>query len=180
MSQTQTFSIRMLSEVAIVAALAMALSYVPLQVGWFEISLGTSLIILIALRHGTLVGIATGLIWGLLHFALGKVYFLSVPQVLIEYILAFAFAGFAGLAHKSFVKSEQNRYIVMAVIIGAFAKYFWHFVAGVIFWSDYAWKGWGAVSYSLVINGVSGLLTGLVAIIILLTVKQVYPKIFKA
>lgn len=180
MSQTQTFNIRMLAEIAIVAALAMALSYVPLQIGWFEISLGTTLIVLIALRHGTLVGLTTGLIWGLLHFALGKVYFLSISQVLIEYVLAFTFAGFAGLAHKSFVKTNQTRFIVLAVVIGAFAKYFWHFVAGVVFWSDYAWKGWGAVSYSLIINGVSGLLTGIVASIILITIKAAYPKLFKA
>ncbi|MDN6771323.1 MAG: energy-coupled thiamine transporter ThiT, partial [Lactococcus sp.] len=98
MSQKQVFSIRTLAEIAIVAALAMALSLIPLQVMWFEISLGTLLIALISLRHGTLIGIITGLIWGLLHFVLGKVYFLSVPQVLIEYVLAFSFAGFAGLA----------------------------------------------------------------------------------
>ena len=178
MSQTQVFSISILAEVAIVAALAMALSFIPLQVAWFEISLGTTLIVLISLRHGTLVGLITGLIWGLLHFALGKVYFLSVPQVFIEYVLAFTFAGFAGLAQKPFAKTGKNRYIVLAVIISAFAKYFWHFVAGVIFWSDYAWKGWGAVSYSLIINGVSGIMTALAAIIILIAVKKAYPKLF--
>ena len=133
MSQTQVFSIRILAEVAIVAALAMALSFIPLQVAWFEISLGTTLIVLISLRHGTLVGLITGLIWGLLHFALGKVYFLSVPQVFIEYVLAFTFAGFAGLAQKPFAKTGKNRYIVLAVIISAFAKYFFHFLASVIF-----------------------------------------------
>ena len=122
MSQTQVFSIRILAEVAIVAALAMALSFIPLQVAWFEISLGTTLIVLISLRHGTLVGLITGLIWGLLHFALGKVYFPSVPQVLIEYVLAFTFAGFAGLAQKPFAKTGKNRYIVLAVINSAFAK----------------------------------------------------------
>lgn len=180
MSQHTFFNIRILTEIAIIAALAMALSLIPLSVGWFEISLGTILIVLISLRHGTSIGIITGLIWGLLHFVLGKVYFLSVPQVLIEYILAFAFAGFAGLATKSFKQTGKAKYIVLAVIIGAFAKYFWHFVAGVIFWSDYAWKGWGAVSYSLVINGVSFLLTAITAIIVLLVINKVAPKLFKA
>ena len=36
----------------------------------------------------------------------------------------------------------------------------------------------GAVSYSLIINGVSGLLTALAAIIILIAVKKAYPKLF--
>ncbi|GAB2023605.1 energy-coupled thiamine transporter ThiT [Pseudolactococcus yaeyamensis] len=178
MSQTQVFSIRILAEVSIIAALAMALSYIPLEIRWIEISLGTVLIILISLRHGTLIGLMTGFIWGLLHFALGKVYFLSVPQVLIEYVLAFTFSGFAGLAQKPFAKTGRNCYIILAVIIGVFAKYFWHFIAGVIFWSDYAWKGWGAVSYSLVINGTSAILTGLVAAILLITIKKAYPKLF--
>ena len=179
MSQKQVFSIRTLAEIAIVAALAMALSLIPPQVMWFEISLGTLLIALISLRHGTLIGIITGLIWGLLHFVLGKVYFLSVPQVLIEYVLAFSFAGFAGLARQPFIKTGKDRFIVLAIVLGALAKYFWHFVAGVIFWSDYAWKGWGAVSYSLIINGVSCLLTMIVGSIILLVIRKAAPKLFK-
>ena len=179
MSQHTVFNIRVLTEIAIIAALAMALSLIPLTVGWFEISLGTMLIVLISLRHGTGIGIITGLIWGLLHFVLGKVYFLSVPQVLIEYVLAFSFAGFAGLVANEFKQTGKSRYIIFAVIIGAFAKYFWHFVAGVIFWSDYAWKGWGAVSYSLVINGVSGILTAITATIVLLIIYKVAPKLFK-
>ena len=82
------------------------------------------------------------------------------------------------MVQKPFAKTGKNRYLIFAVLIAAFAKYFWHFVAGVIFWSDYAWKGWGAVSYSLIINGVSGLLTALAAIIILIAVKKAYPKLF--
>lgn len=179
MSQHTVFNIRVLTEIAIIAALAMALSFIPLSISWFEISLGTMLIVLISLRHGTGIAIITGLIWGLLHFVLGKVYFLSVPQVLIEYVLAFASAGLAGLAAKPFKQTGKARYIVLAVIIGAFAKYFWHFVAGVIFWSSYAWKGWGAVSYSLVINGVSGILTAVTAIIVLLVIYKVAPNLFK-
>jgi thiamine transporter len=179
MSHTNFFNIRILAEVAITAALAMALSFIPLQVGWFEISLGTALIILIALRHGTLIGLTTGLVWGLLHFVLGKVYFLSIPQVLIEYILAFASAGLAGLVRKPFAKTGKVQLLILAVLIGVGAKYFWHFVAGVVFWSDYAWKGWGAISYSLVINGISAILTGIVAAIVLITVKKAYPKLFQ-
>ncbi len=38
-----------------------------------------------------------GFIWGILHFPLGQVYYLSVVQVLIEYPIAYTFAGAAGL-----------------------------------------------------------------------------------
>jgi thiamine transporter len=172
-------NVRLLAEIAIVAALAMLLSLIPLSISWFEISLGTPLVILVALRRGPVVGVLTGLVWGLLHFVLGRVYFLSIPQVLIEYVLAFSFAGLAGLMFKPFAKTGKANLLVTAVLIGTFAKYFWHFIAGVIFWSDYAWKGWGAVAYSLVINGVSFILTAIFGIIVLLVLQKAAPQLFK-
>ena len=83
-------------EVAIIAALSMAMSFIPDFAGWFH-RRGEQLFLLFSLRRGLTPGLATGLLWGLLHFALGKVAFLSVEQVLIEYVIAFAVMGLAGL-----------------------------------------------------------------------------------
>ncbi|MCC9736877.1 energy-coupled thiamine transporter ThiT, partial [Streptococcus agalactiae] len=75
-----------LIETAIFAALAMALSMIPDFASWFTPSFGAIPLILFALRRGTKYGLFAGLIWGLLHFVLSKVYYLSLSQVFIEYI----------------------------------------------------------------------------------------------
>ncbi len=55
--------------------------------------------------------------------------------------------------------SKQNQgkkvlaYIILATFIGSFARYFCHFIAGIIFWGQYAPKGQSAVLYSLIVNG---------------------------
>lgn len=54
-------------------------------------------VVIYSFRRGFLPGLASGFIWGLLHILLGKAYILTVSQGLIEYLLAFACAGFAGL-----------------------------------------------------------------------------------
>lgn len=92
-------------EGTIVAALALVLSLIPLQIGSsFSISLGQIPLTLFALRRGWKAGLLSGFIWGILHFPTGQVYYLSVIQVLIEYPIAFTFAGFAGLFSKRMQK----------------------------------------------------------------------------
>ena len=85
-------------EGTIVAALAMVLSLIPIQIGSsFSISLGQIPLTLFALRRGTKAGMLAGFILGHPTFPLGQVYYLSVVQVLIEYPIAYTFAGAAGL-----------------------------------------------------------------------------------
>ncbi|NLM65836.1 MAG: hypothetical protein GX180_01455 [Enterococcus sp.] len=74
---------KILVDGTLMAALAMVFSLIPLQVGSsFSISLGQIPLTIFALRRGVKPGLLAGLVWGLLHFPLGQVYFLSVPQVL--------------------------------------------------------------------------------------------------
>lgn len=61
-----------LIETALVAAFAMALSYIPDFASWFTPSFGAVPVVLFALRRGPKYGTLAGLIWGLLHFILGK------------------------------------------------------------------------------------------------------------
>ena len=78
-----------LIETALVAAFAMALSYIPDFASWFTPSFGAVPVVLFALRRGPKYGTLAGLIWGLLHFILGKVWYLALSQVIIEYIITF-------------------------------------------------------------------------------------------
>ena len=118
-------------EGTIMAALAMVLSLIPLDFGSsFSISLGQIPLTIFAIRRGWKPGLMAGLVWGLLHFPLGKVWFLSVLQVLIEYPFAFTFVGFAGLyankihlAIRNGSKGSVQRLLVQATFTGAFARY---------------------------------------------------------
>lgn len=65
-------------EGTILAALAMVLSFIPLKIGVsFSISLGQIALTVFAARRGLKPGLLAGLIWGLLHFPLGNVYYLT-------------------------------------------------------------------------------------------------------
>ena len=76
---------------------------------------------------------AAGLLWGLIHFPLGKVSFLSVEQVLIEYIIAFTVMGLAGLVYGPFQKALKNDKFSSAIVwsgiaalLGVGVRYFVH------------------------------------------------------
>ncbi|MGX7306763.1 energy-coupled thiamine transporter ThiT [Enterococcus durans] len=173
-------------EGTIVAALALVLSLIPLQIGSsFSILLGQIPLTLFALRRGWKAGLLSGFIWGILHFPTGQVYYLSVIQVLIEYPIAFTFAGFAGLFSKRMQKNviEGNTRgmtttIVSGTIVGVGARYFWHFIAGVVFWGSYALWGMNPWIFSFVMNGASGLATGVVTIVVLIGIERTMPALF--
>ena len=60
----------------IMAALAMVLSLIPLDFGSsFQFLLGQIPLTIFAIRRGWKPGLMAGLVWGLLHFPLGKVWF---------------------------------------------------------------------------------------------------------
>ncbi|MEG0237766.1 energy-coupled thiamine transporter ThiT, partial [Cetobacterium sp.] len=144
----------------------------------FSISIGMIPVVVYSFRRGILAGFSSGFIWGLLHILLGKAYILTVSQALIEYLLAFACAGFAGLyASKiqKLIKDGKTPWLqlFLGVLLGTGVRYIWHFVAGVIFWGEFATWGLSPVAYSLVINGTNAVLTAAATfIVILLLVKK--------
>ncbi|EOH99219.1 hypothetical protein UAY_01996 [Enterococcus moraviensis ATCC BAA-383] len=173
-------------EGTIIAAIAMVLSFIPTNIGSsFSISLGMIPITLYALRRGTKAGFFSAFIWGLLHFPLAQVYYLMPAQVIIEYILAFGFAGFAGvyseklqqaIRDKEYAKS--SRIIMYASFFGTLMRYFWHFVAGVMFWGSFALWGMNPWLFSFVMNGLSGLATAITTTIVLMLLLKIDPQLF--
>ena len=69
--------------------------------------------------------------------------------------------------------------IIWASFLATFARFFWHFVAGFIYWGEYAPEGWSPVFFSLVMNGASALLTALATAFILVIIYKRYPKLFQ-
>lgn len=181
---SKNFQLSALIETALVAALAMALSYIPDFASWFTPSFGAIPLVLFALRRGTKYGVLAGLIWGLLHFILGKVWYLALSQVLIEYIVAFVSMGLAGIFTVPFqnalAKDNKRRalfYATGGALLAIFVRYFWHFVAGFIFWGSYA-NGMSPYLYSFMVNGTAGLLTLVFVILALAIIIPTQGKLF--
>lgn len=174
-------------EGTIVAALAIVLSLLPTNIGpSLSLSLGMIPLTLYALRRGFWPGILSGFLWGVLHFLVGNAAILTFWQGLIEYFIAFAFAGFSGLLSANIqhtISHQQTKrtwmWIIVASLLGTFARFFWHFVAGVIFWGNYAPEGMSPYVYSFITNGLSALLTTVATSIVLILLYTSSPRLFK-
>lgn len=151
-------------EAAFFAAIAMVLDLLPSITIAPAVTISFSMvpIFILAFRWGFKVSFLSGFLWGLLQLTTGNFYFLSIIQFLIEYFIAFAFIGFAGFFHpviqkalKQGSKLTVSIWIVVAVFVGSLARYFWHFIAGVVFWGDYAPEGMSPVMYSFAMNGLA-------------------------
>lgn len=149
-------------EAAVFAALAVILDLLPsIRLSpAISISFAMVPVFIVAFRWGLRAGLISGFLWGLLQVVLGDIYFLTPLQFAIEYFVAFTFVGFAGLLYRPIQTSLKNgnrkqllMWAILGVIAGSLARYFWHFVAGFIFWGEYAPEGQSAVMYSLIANG---------------------------
>jgi thiamine transporter len=174
-------------EAAFFAAIAMVLDLLPAIHVTPAVSISFAMvpIFIIAFRWGFKMSFIAGFIWGLLQVVTGDIYFLTIVQFLIEYFIAFAFIGFAGLFYpviQKVVKQGDKKaaalWIVIAVFVGSLARYFWHFVAGVIFWGEYAPEGTSPFMYSLIVNGGTMLGAAVLCSIVLLLLLSASKRLF--
>lgn len=94
---------------------------------------------------GPVVGIISGIVYGVLQFILGP-YVLTPVQVLLDYPLAFGAAGIAGFWH------SQPHGLLKGYLAGCAGRWFFSFLSGWIFFGEYAWEGWNGAAYSAVYN----------------------------
>lgn len=176
-------------EGTIVASMAMALSFIPIE--WansgIDLSLGLVPIILYSYRRGWGPGMVAGFIWGLLNIILGSAMknFISVAQLLFEYPFAFAFSGMAGIFSRSIQKNLKNNqekrvfvYIILGGIVSVISRWFWHFLAGVVVWGIYAPEGMSPYLYSFLLNGGSACINIIYVSITLSVLLKVAPTLF--
>jgi len=163
-------------EGAIIAGICVALSYIPLNTAnaAFDLSLGLIPLGVYALRRGLVPGLAVGFVWGLLLIVLGKAYFLTIPQVVLEYPVAFALGGlggiFSGLFYRKIADASKKAVVLTVVFAGicaAIARWFAHFWAGVIFWGSYAPEGMNPYLYSFIFNGASAAANAIMLAVVL-------------
>ncbi|SDW01904.1 thiamine transporter [Marininema mesophilum] len=142
-------------EIAIMAAIGGILSnYVAIQI-WPQggsASLVMVPIAILAFRRGWVAGMVTGLLVGLINLMI-KPYITHPVQVILDYPLAFALLGLAGLFSLSNKKAEINmKRMSLGVVVAGLARLSSHFISGVVWFGSNAPKGWPVALYSLYYN----------------------------
>jgi len=126
-------------------AMSFVLSYIRLY-RWPQggsITPGSMLpMFIFAYIFGAKAGIIAGVAYGFLQF-IQDPYVVHWAQVLLDYPIAFAAMGFAGL---------NRRYLPVSVVIGGFGRFLAHFVSGFIFFGIYAPEGMNPIWYSFTVN----------------------------
>lgn len=144
-----------LLEMAIMAALAFVFSEIKV----FQMPQGGSVslvmvpIALIAVRRGIVPGVLTGMIVGLLQLFMGG-YFVNVVQLLLDYPIAFAALGLAGIVRISEFenKSKRNLAVWGALLAGVLIRFACHFTSGIVWFGEFAPEGMNVAWYSFVYN----------------------------
>lgn len=186
---SKKMDLRVWIEGTVVAAMAMALSFIPLESAnsAFDLSLGMIPLVLFSYRRGALPGLTAGFIWGLLSIVLGSAMknFISVPQIIFEYPFAFAFGGMGGVFSRKIKQTISEKqlnkavpYILLGSVTAVVSRWFWHYWAGVFVWGAYAPEGMSPYWYSLVFNGASAVANTLLVSAVLVILVRVAPQLF--
>lgn len=148
MSATRkTWTAKSLAYAAMCIALAFILSYIKV----FEMPQGGSVtlasmlpIMLFAAAYGVGPGMLVGAVYGLLQYIQGG-WFVHPIQFLLDYPLAFAMIGLAGL-YRVLPKKWSSWSLYAAMVIGAIGRALSATLAGILYWDTAPWA-------SLVYNG---------------------------
>ena len=177
-------NIRPMIEVALFATIAYILDLVtqPMSLGpWISLSFKMVPIFLLSFRWGLKAGAMGGLIWGLLQVVTGQAAggWLTLTQGCLEYFVAFSLIGISGVVKPALDKAikQGNRVkslmvITEGILLGSFARYLIHFIAGVIFWGSYAPKGQSPFLYSFIVNSSSFLGETLASLIVFFALQR--------
>ena len=137
-SESKTvWSTRMLA----LGAVCMALSNVLSMIKLFDMPQGGSItpasmlpLMLFAYVYGVGPGMTVGAVYGVMQFMI-EPYFLSVPQMLLDYPIAFAMVGLAGV-----FSTYKNRPVglMAGVVLGSLGRFVAAVLSGVVFFAEYA------------------------------------------
>jgi thiamine transporter len=180
------WGVRAIAEIGVAVALASALSWIarafPLQLpqgGSFGLEMLP--ILFIALRRGVLPGLVAGGLFGLLQLTgvAGTPYIYHPLQALLDYPLAFAALGLAGLVPVGELSGAAGiARLIGAVALGTGARFVFHFLSGLIFFAEYA-PAWEAPwLYSVTYNLLYLLPSAIVTAIVLWPLLRAYDAAF--
>ncbi len=134
------------------SAVALALAMVCSMIKFANLPMGGSatlcsmlFIVLIGYWYGPYVGLTAGFAYGLLQFIIEPIFY-TLPQMLIDYPLAFGALGLAGF----FCGKKHG--LQIGYIVGVIGRYIFAVISGVVFFGAYAPEGTPAIIYSLGYN----------------------------
>lgn len=160
------------------AALSIALSFVLSYVKMFEMPQGGSVtlasmlpIMLFSAAYGVGPGLLAGAAYGLLQYLQGG-WFVHPIQFLLDYPVAFALIGLAGL-YKVLPKQWERWSLYAAMVIGALGRALSATLAGILYWDTAPWA-------SLVYNGTYLIPDTLICIVVAIFVGKRVMKIMKS
>ncbi len=147
--------IHVIAEISILVAIAVVLDAIAGLLPIFKyggsISPAMLPIFIISYRRGVKSGLIAGLAFGILQSlvaaGMGNLWFLSVPQFLLDYIVPFILLGFAGVFRNALTNRSQ---FILGMALGSFLRYLSHGFAGVVFWKDYVPEGMNYWFYSFI------------------------------
>ncbi len=169
-------------------ALAIALSFVLSCVRLYRMPTGGSVtpgsmlpLMLFSVSFGMGPGLVAGLGYGLLQYLQGG-YWLNVWQFLLDYLLAFAALGLAGIAYK-----KKDRWIYISIPVAAVGRALCAILAGLMWVADTPLEELtiGAVQfsspllYSIVYNGAYLIPDTLICLLLAFLIAKPLVKIMK-
>jgi thiamine transporter len=178
---SMSYSLRRLTESAIMLAIATVLSLLQIAGPW---ALGGSItfcsmlpVVLLANRYGTRWGLLSAFAFSLLQLVTGLKNVQYAPDaltavaiILLDYVLAFTVLGLSAIFSKTI--RDRRTAVVVGIAFTFTLRFLCHFVSGVLVW-EALWPnalGWAPVVWSLAYNGSymlpEMLITGLVSFIL--------------
>lgn len=114
-------------------------------------------IIIIAYRHGTGWGVASGFIYGIVQQLIGihvlgyvTAWYSIVAVILLDYAIAFAVIGFGGVFRKGI--KDQALSLALGALLACFLRFACHVVSGATVWAGLSIPDEAALIYSLAYN----------------------------
>lgn len=133
----------------VAASLILAISYILSYIKFYHMPFGGSItpasmlpILLFAWCYGAIPGLAAGTAYGLLQMT-QDLYVVHPVQLFMDYILAFAALGLAGLFKKN---------LYAGIVVGGLARVAVHILSGVVFFAADAPQGQNPWIYSTIYN----------------------------
>ena len=154
------------------SAVAIALAVVCSMIKLFEMPMGGSVtllsmlfIVLIAYWYGPYVGLMTAVAYGLVQFVMEPIFY-TIPQMLLDYPLAFGALGLAGFFNK------KKYGLQIGYLVGVVGRFVFATLSGVIFFAAYAPEGMHPLVYSIGYQA-SYLLPEAIVTLIIICIKPV-------
>lgn len=127
------------------AAVCSMIKFIHLPMGGSVTLFSMFFIALIGYWYGPYIGLFTAAAYGLLQFLIEPIFY-TIPQMFLDYPLAFGALGLSGFF------SNKKHGLSIGYAVGVFGHYLFTVISGVVFFGSYAPEGTPALLYSLSYN----------------------------